>query len=232
MKISVIIPTYNEAKCIKKLITHVQHYGNSLLAEIIVVDAESIDDTVEVAKEAGAQVYTSSEKGRAVQMNFGARQAKGDVLYFVHADTLPPATYAEDILKNIQAGYPVGSYRTKFASDSLLLRFNAFFSRFNRIMCRGGDQTLYISKTLFEDLNGYKEDYQIMEDYEFIMRVRQIASFRVIPKAALISVRKYEQNSYLRVNFANLTIFTMFFLNCPQQLMIKTYKTLMHQDKL
>jgi len=167
-----------------------------------------------------------------VQMNFGARQAKGDVLYFVHADTLPPATYAEDILKNIQAGYPVGSYRTKFASDSLLLRFNAFFSRFNCIMCRGGDQTLYISKTLFEELNGYNEDYQIMEDYEFIMRARQTASFRVMSKAALISVRKYEQNSYLRVNLTNLTIFTMFFLNCPQQLMIKTYKALMHQDKM
>lgn len=232
MNLSVIIPTFNEAKNIQKLITHLQRHGGSTLIEIIVVDAQSQDKTMDIANKAGAIVHTSPQKGRAAQMNYGAAMAKGDILYFVHADTLPPTSYAHDIIKSIEAGYPVGSYRTKFDSESTLLRINAYFSRYNRLMCRGGDQTLYIVKTSFEQLNGYNEDYQIMEDYEFIQRAKKVTSFRVIPKAALISVRKYEQNSYLRVNFANLTIFTMFFLNCPQQLMINTYKALMFQDKL
>jgi rSAM/selenodomain-associated transferase 2 len=232
MKISVIIPTFNEAKCIEKLVLYMQKHGGIWLEEVIIVDANSDDHTADIARKSGTLVYTSPQKGRAAQMNYGACLAKGDILYFVHADTLPPSTYATDIIENINAGYPVGSYRTKFASDNIFLRFNAFFSRFNRIMCRGGDQTLYISKPLFEQLNGYNEDYQIMEDYEFILRTRKAASFKVIPKAALISVRKYEENSYLRVNFTNLTIFTMFFLNCPQLLMVKTYKALMNQDKL
>jgi rSAM/selenodomain-associated transferase 2 len=232
MKISVIIPTFNEAKCIEKLVLYMQQHGGERLAEIIVIDANSDDFTIDIARKAGALVCTSPQKGRAIQMNHGACLAKGDILYFVHADTLPPSTYAPDIINSIQAGYQVGSYRTKFTSGNLLLRFNAFFSRFNRIMCRGGDQTLYILKPLFKQLNGYNKDYQIMEDYEFILRARKTAGFKVMPKAALISVRKYEQNSYLRVNFTNLTVFTMFFLDCPQLLMVKTYKALMNQDKL
>ncbi len=232
MKISIIIPTYNEERCVGRLIQHLVQNSNNKVAEIIVVDGNSNDHTFEEAEKLGVAVYQSPKKGRAHQMNYGASKASGEVLYFVHADSLPPATYTEDILQAIAEGYPVGSYRTRFDSNRFVLKVNAFFSRFDRIMCRGGDQTIYVSRTLFNKLNGYSHAHKIMEDYDFIIRAKKAARFKIIPKCALISIRKYQDNSYWRVNFANLTIFTMFFLDFPQETMIRTYKKMMNQDKL
>lgn len=232
MKISIIIPTYNEEACIGRLVQFLQKHRNNELEDIIVVDGASTDQTVKLAEQEGAVVFVSPKKGRAQQMNYGARKAKGDILYFVHADSLPPASFTSDILSAVEAGYPIGSYRTRFNSNRFMLKVNAYFSRFDRIMCRGGDQTIYVTKDLFNRLNGYCERHKIMEDYNFIIRAKKIARFKIFPKCTLISIRKYEDNSYWRVNLANLTVFTMFFLDFPQDTMIKTYKRMMNQDKL
>ena len=94
--ISIVIPTYNEAAIIAQLVTYLQLYGCNTIAEIIVIDGGS-DDTLRIAAQLGVITAKAVVKGRAAQMNQGAAMASGSILYFVHADTLPPQSFTEDI---------------------------------------------------------------------------------------------------------------------------------------
>mgnify|MGYP001580311692 CR=1 FL=1 len=77
-------------------------------------------------------------------MNFGEDVLKGDVLYFVHAESRPPKDFFKHIMKAIADGYDMGCFRFKFNSSKLMLKLNSYFTRFDREMCRGGNQTLFI----------------------------------------------------------------------------------------
>ena len=227
MKVSVIIPTLNEAENLPLLLERLQEGGAEALTEIIVVDGGSSDATCTLAKDGGALVLKSRKKGRAPQMNYGARQAQGDILYFVHGDTLPPRSYLENIKAALAEDFPVGCFRYQFDSPRWLLKINAYFTRFDRIWCRGGDQSLYIRREVFEALQGFREDYQIMEDFEFILRVRKEHKFKIIPENMIVSARKYHTNSYLRVQIANFVVFNMFRWGYSQESMVKMYKRLL-----
>ena len=231
MRISVIIPTYNEEDNIGGLISDLQKYGGGALEEIIVVDAPSRDRTAQRAEQAGARVIVSELPGRAPQMNAGARIARGDVLYFVHADVRIHPDYAQDIQQALTEGYTLGCYRYEFDSPRLILKLNTFFQRFDRIWSRGGDQTLFIPKGTFDELGGYCEKHRVMEDYEFIIRARKKYRFKIIPKNIIVSARKYDNNSYLRVNLANAVVLWMYFRGAPQQKLIDTYKAIINTDK-
>ncbi len=231
MRISVIIPTYNEAENIGKLVGELRRYGGDKLAEVIVADAPSADQTAEVARQAGAKVIVADQPGRAYQMNAGAQIATGDVLYFVHADVRIHPDYAADIEQALAEGYTLGCYRYQFDSPRLLLKINTFFQRFDRIWSRGGDQTLFITKKEFDQLEGYCEKHRVMEDYEFIIRARKQHRFKIIPKNIIVSARKYEENSYFRVNIANAVIMWMYFRGASQQKLIDTYKYIIKTDK-
>lgn len=228
MNISVIIPTLNEADQIANLIHHLQQYGGKHLAEIIVVDGGSGDATQTLAGRAGALVYCSPQRGRSLQMNYGARRASGAILYFVHADAMPPESYATDILEAVAAGYPIGCFRFRFNSPCWLLKINAWFSRLDRLWCRGGDQTLFVTSGLFDELKGFCPKHIIMEEFDLIIRARLGHSFRIIPKEVIVSARKYDKNGYLRVQFANLVAFRMYRLGYPLQGIYNTYRKLLH----
>ena len=145
-------------------------------------------------------------------MNAGAEQSTGEILYFIHADVKLVPSFADDIIASVNSGYHVGCYRYVFDSTSLMLRVNGYCTRFKGIMCRGGDQTIFVTRTAFEDVKGFNTLYSIMEDYDFIIRLRRNYRFRIIPKNIIVSARKYETNSWLRVQLANLSVFMMFFL--------------------
>lgn len=210
MRLSIIIPTYNEVKRIKRLVSSLYQNGGPELEEILVADGGSTDGTIEEAKLAGAIVLEVGKKSRATQMNFAAKVSKGDVLYFVHADTIPPKSYTADIAKALDLGFLAGSYRFKFETNKKILGINSFFTRFNTLVCRGGDQSMYVQKELFNILGCFDEQYVIMEDFDFIQRLRKQTKFHVIPKEIVVSDRKYDNNSYLRVQIANLLAFSMF----------------------
>ena len=201
------------------------------MEEVLVIDGGSTDQTTARAREAGAQVHVSPWKGRADQMNHGAKVARGDVLYFVHADTRPPAGYAADIQESLRMGYPIGGYRSRFEAVHPLLRLNSYFSRFNRLTCRGGDQTLFVTRPLFDRLKGYDNYYVVMEDFDFIRRARRRANFRIMPREAQVSARKYQDNSYGRVTAANLIVFTMFRLGFSPRQLLRTYQRMVNYPR-
>ncbi len=228
MSISIIIPVYNEAEFIGKLVRYLTEHQNEFVAEIIVVDAGSTDDTISVAQMTGATTVISPQKGRASQMNYGASLAKGDVLYFIHADTFPPSTFIDDITDAFKKGFDLGRYRTKFNSDKWYLKINAWFTRFDWFICMGGDQTLFISRNLFSKTGGFKTEMLIMEEFEFVQRARKGATYKIFNKPALISARKYDTNSWWRVQMANRRIVSMYKKGASQHEMVTTYKKMLH----
>lgn len=225
--LTIIIPTYNEAESITCLINYLKGNSNNKVKEIIVSDGGSTDKTLEVAKQAGAKAVLSPKKGRASQVNYAASIASGGVLYIVHADTFPPPTFVQDIEQALADGYELGRYRTRFNSNKPFLRINAFFTRFDWFICYGGDQTLYITGKLFKEIGGFKEDMLLMEDYEIVERARKKGKYKIFSKAALVSARKYDTNSWLTVQLANRAIVKMYNNGASQEDMMEKYQEML-----
>jgi rSAM/selenodomain-associated transferase 2 len=228
MTISIIIPTYNEAATIARLVQDLRRYAPPEAVEILVIDAHSPDGTAELAQQAGATVLAAPQPGRAAQMNHGAAHATGDILYFVHADVRIHPDFVATIRRAVAEGYAAGCYRFRFDSRHPLLRFNSYGTRFQGIMSRGGDQTLFVSRELFGQLGGFDERFVIMEDFEIIQRIRKTATFLIVPQDVVVSARKYETNGWLRVQLANLTAFSLFFLKVSPARIARTYKALLN----
>ena len=227
MQISIIIPVLNEAHTIGALIHYLLTHGGNQVIEILVVDGGSRDDTVKTAEMAGAKVVRCDVSSRAAQMNMGAAHARGEVLYFVHADTCPPDSFATDIEQSLASGYVMGCYRYRFDSKSFLLKINAFFNRYHWLWCQGGDKTFYIRQEIFQQLGGYDEYYTIMEEYDFLRRYMPLYPLHIIPKYAVVSARKYEQNGWLRVQWANAVVFRLFRKGASPQEMKNAYKSIL-----
>jgi rSAM/selenodomain-associated transferase 2 len=229
--ISIIIPTLNEEENIKKLVPYLQNCCLNKAMEIIVVDCGSTDNTISIAQALGAKIIVSNVKGRAIQMNAGARAAKYDILYFVHADSIPPQTFFADINAAVTAGYEIGRYQTKFEGNNRLLKINAFFTRFDWFVCYGGDQTLYVTSSLFKKINGYNEHLLIMEEYDFVKRAGQFSRYKIFSKATQVSARKYSTNSWWQVQKANYTIVSLYKKGVSQKELVEKYKQLLKNLK-
>lgn len=211
-KISVIIPCLNEEENLKELIPFLIEYSDGLLSEIILSDGGSKDNSIAIAESLGVLIMNSTVCNRAAQLNLGAHHARGNILYFVHADSRPVKEFASVILSNIRQGKQVGCFRYSFDSESRLLKLNSWFTRFNGLLSGGGDQTLFIKKSFFDSLGGFDESFCVMEDFELVRRIRQKSDFHVLPYKITVSARKYIENSWLKVQLANFTAFSLFLL--------------------
>ncbi len=224
MPISIIIPTINEAKHIGDLIHLLQSFEpKELLEEIIVVDGGSTDDTAEIAEELGAIVIKSKIKGRAVQMNEGARAAKGEVLYFIHADTIPPKTLLSDIDGAMKNGFDAGCYCLTFDMKHWFLQFNSWFTQFDLDGVRYGDQSLFVRRMIFEEVGGFRNDYLLFEDNEIIKRIKIKAKFRIIKKAVITSARKYRKHGVFKLQFIYYFIYLLYSLGFSQEKLAGVY---------
>ncbi|MCY7291801.1 MAG: glycosyltransferase, partial [Ferruginibacter sp.] len=116
--ISIVIPVRNEAAHLPVLLNYLKTVtGKNNIAEIIVSDGKSADDSVRIANLYGVKVVISDQAGRGQQMNAGAKNATGNILYFLHADSIPPMRFVDDILEKIHSGYDAGCYRLRFDYD-------------------------------------------------------------------------------------------------------------------
>ena len=233
MKLSIVIPTFNEAGCIRETISYLQKSLEYREAQIVVTDGGSSDDTLAIAKAAGAEAVLSPRKGRAAQMNFGASRATGEVLYFLHADTLPPAGFYEDIATALQQGADSGCYRLRFDTDHWFLKANAWFTRFNVSAFRFGDQSLFVRRKVFEETGGFAEDHIVMEDQQFICRLAKRFHFVVLKGAVITSARKYLDNGIYRTQIIYFIIYLAYQSGVSQKRLLRLYRALIpHQNKL
>ena len=231
--ISIIIPTYNEENTIGQTIQYLlENDCKGLVREIIVVDGGSKDNTVEVVKATKAKVYLSPKKGRSSQMNFGATKASHEILYFLHADTIPPKSFVEDIIREIDNGKRAGCFMLQFDYRHWFLAANCWFTRFNINFFRFGDQSLFIEKELFQNINGFNESLIVMEDQEIIKRIERFTSLKVIKKAVTTSARKYLDNGIYKTQYIFFYIWLLYYLGYSQDKLVKTYRKMMFQDKV
>lgn len=209
--ISIIIPAHKEKHNLACRISELLDLEHSNKVEVIV--ALSPDSPEDFSSEHCENVtYLScSKKGRAVQMNQASKLAKGDILVFLHADVKPPKTFLEDIEDTIHQGQDAGFFSYKFDKDSPLLRLNASFTGTDGIFTGGGDQCLFIKKPVFEQLGRFDEEQVLMEDFEFFKRMKKHkVPYTIVKNDLVVSARKYESNSYLRVNLSNLLLVILF----------------------
>lgn len=200
-RISIIIPVLNEADSIARILRYLKSNSSSEnLKEIIVVDGGSSDNTVNIAFNEKVSVL-HSKKGRAKQMNLGASKATGEILYFLHVDTLPPRNFDQSIIDTVSLNNQVGCFQMKFDSKSRFLAFFAWFTRINSKLCRGGDQSLFITKKLFTKSKGFNEDYIVFEDNEFINRIYAMTNFTVLPRHVKTSARRYEERGEIVLQY-------------------------------
>ncbi len=227
--ISVIIPVYCEEFHLRRLLPYLRKYLKSE-DEIIVVDAQSNDDSKKIVTSLGEIFVSNEEKCRAAQMNLGTSHSSGQILYFLHADAIPPTTFRNDIIAAIGEGYSLGSYPFRFDIDKWYLRINEFCTRFNYLFFRGGDQSIFITKDLFETLGGYDPYYCVMEDFEFLKRARKVSKFKIMKGPIIVSARKYILNSYFKVNLANFKAVWMFKRGVHPGIIRKSYAQILAQD--
>jgi rSAM/selenodomain-associated transferase 2 len=221
---SIIVPVINEESNIGPLLDFLLKETNPLEAEIIVVDGGSSDKTCEIVKSQGVQLHTCECASRASQMNEGVAVSKGELLYFVHADTMPPKRFLKHITQAAEKGIDMGCFRFKFQSKHPLLIINSYCTRFDVMWCRGGDQTLFITRNVFDELGGYDTYYSIMEEYDLMRRAREKYSFKILPYNVKVSARKYIKNSWLRVQLTNMKAVRQFNKGVPPAEIKKFYK--------
>jgi rSAM/selenodomain-associated transferase 2 len=227
MRLSIIIPTYNEAANIGDLVRYLRDKGGEHVQEVIVVDGGSDDGTMDLAAQAGAQVVYCPQRCRAVQLHLGASRARGGLYYFVHADTVPPATFATDALQALQEGYLYGNYASTFVGKAQM-GVNGRMTQRDWLVTRGGgDQTLFITKEFYQELGGFDHRFVLMEDFDLVRRARRRARMCILQASVYVSTRKYLRNSYLRVSLANLIVYVSFLLRVPPRGLALMYRKLL-----
>ena len=211
LTVSVIVPALNEAGGIARCLASVA--GQPGLAETIVADGGSTDGTAEAARVAlpSATVLTTA-RGRARQMNAGARASTGDVLLFLHADTrLPP-----DALGRVRAALADGAvmggcFQTRFELDDApfgalgrgLMRLwqGRLWMRWHRFAF--GDRALFARRTTFEAVGGYP-DQPMFEDLDLVRALRQRGRFAFVQADVVTSARRFARHGALRQQLRNL----------------------------
>ena len=229
--ISIIIPVYNEAAVIAQNIFQLKKACTTTEVEIIIVDGGSSDETTGLACKSGA-VVVKSQKGRAKQMNHGASVANGEMLYFLHADSIPPFGFDQSILHAYREGAQSGCFRLAFDYKHWFLAANAWFTRFDVNAIRFGDQSLFVVKDVFMKSGRFKEDMFIMEDQEIIHRIKKHGKFVVLKDEVITSARKYLDNGVYKMQAIFFCIWALYYLGYSQQKLVQVYKKLISKHKL
>lgn len=217
IKISIIIPTLNEAGNIQQTIATTQPSVN---IEVIVVDGGSQDGTVAIAQSLGVKVISSSP-GRAIQMNTGATLASGEILLFLHADTLLPVGFDEMIRTALQQpGVVAGAFALRIDADLAGLRWveKGVYWRSHFFQMPYGDQAIFITKSVFEEVGGFPE-LPIMEDFELMRHLKRAGKITILSVAVVTSARRWLHRGVFQTTLINQVVIIAYLLGvAPAQL--------------
>lgn len=205
----------NEAENIKNLLQHLINNSNpENISDIIVVDGGSTDGSQDLVEKfitsnsskSNIQLLSSS-KGRAKQMNLGAKNASGEILYFLHADSFPPKYFDQLIINEIQKKHLAGCFKMTFNNKHWWLQLASWLTQFSWRACRGGDQSQFITKKLFNEIGGFNEEFIIYEDNDLINKLYARKQFTVIQEWLTTSDRRYKNHGIWKLQYHFWTIY-------------------------
>ncbi|MFT5256341.1 MAG: rSAM/selenodomain-associated transferase 2 [Candidatus Paceibacteria bacterium] len=228
--ISIIIPVLNEASTIEVLLTYLSQKATATnISEISVIDGGSEDETMtlvhEFSKKARIPIYViPSEKGRAKQMNLGAETSQGSILYFLHADSNPPQDFDTLIISEVKKQNLAGCFKMKFESNHWWLRLASWGTHLKWRACRGGDQSQFITKDLFDEIGGFNEQYTIYEDNILINELYKRKQFVVIQEWIGTSARLYEKKGVWKLQYRFWMIYLKKWLGADSEALYSYYK--------
>jgi len=196
--LSIIVPVLDEAGNLERLLPDLAARCPS--AEVVVVDGGSADATPEVARRHPSARFVAGPRGRARQMNAGARVSQGDALLFLHADTVLPDGAAAAVARALADPTVVGGrFDVRFTNPRWPFRMIAALmnrrSRWSRIST--GDQGIFVRRAIFEALGGYP-DIPLMEDVELTKRLKRRGRLAALDLRVTTSSRKWEREGIAR----------------------------------
>ena len=202
-KISIIIPTINEANNLPLLLSDLSTIHKD--GEIIIVDSGSQDKTIDIANIYGAKVYISKEKNRGLQLNIGAMNSKGDWLIFLHADTRLTHDWFEKLnsVLKVKKNY-IYYFKFKINHKKIIYRLLEILVNFRSQYFKQpyGDQGLIIQRTTYFENNGFRK-IPLMEDVDFLRRLNNKKILKQLNLPIFISSRKWERTNIFYQAFKN-----------------------------
>jgi rSAM/selenodomain-associated transferase 2 len=219
--ISIIIPTLNESDTLAITLKPLQAFRQTSI-EIIVVDGGSRDNTISIASTLADRIL-STDKSRTRQMNAGARQATGEVLLFLHADTRLPDNAISLIEQHALPGQ-WGRFDVQLNSPRWLLRVNAWLMNYRSCLTGivTGDQGLFVHRTMFEEVGGFP-DIPLMEDIAISKKLKQYNRPICLKSRITVNTRYWEQHGIWRSIFRMWKIRLAYFLGVPTEYLAKKY---------
>src|SRR2546422_146457 len=215
-QLSIIIPTLNEEKLIVQTLQAVRERTPE--AEIVVVDGGSSDSTVTLASKYARVI--STKRGRGGQLNAGAQATRGDILLFLHADTIPDTAGLVELMQVMQeetgdpASYPVGgAFRMRFDDPRPLYRRigENVTKRSLRTRSYTGDQGIFTRRNTFEQLGGHR-DWPFMEDVDYSERMGKAGPVVLLTHEVETSARRHERWGLLRTQLTVVVIRILYLL--------------------
>ncbi|MEY7999927.1 TIGR04283 family arsenosugar biosynthesis glycosyltransferase [Clostridium sp. Mt-5] len=221
--VSIIIPVLNEEKKLKNFLTILESIKGE--KEIILVDGKSTDNTASIAGSKYTKVLFS-ERGRSKQMNKGAKYAEGNVLWFLHADSIVDPNSINYIEKAIEDKNIGGGFSLYFYDFNTL--FMRYISKTSNIRAEKfgiyfGDQGLFIRKDIFEKLGGYA-DIDIMEDLELSLRLRKMGKMKLLRYGIGTSARRFKNSGPIRTHILMHKLRILYFLGVSPEKLNKMYR--------
>jgi rSAM/selenodomain-associated transferase 2 len=194
MRVSVIVPALNEAACIADTLRGLQQLEGE--KEIIVVDGGSVDDTRALASAQGARVLVA-KPGRGTQMHAGALEATGDVLWFVHADTVPPGHALDEIGRALDdPSIAGGNFGLLFDGTSRAARqLTAIYPILRVLGLCYGDSGIFIRRETYDRIGGFRP-IALFEDLDLLRRLRKAGRFAHVPLRIRTSSRRFEERNF------------------------------------
>ena len=224
--LSIIIPAYNaEANLPLCLASLMPGLESGLIREVILVDGGSSDNTARIAEGTGATVMTAPTKGRAAQLRHGAKNARGDWLLFLHADTALSRDWAERAQAHIaERPQNAAAFTLAYRSDHRMAKTVARRAnwRARTLGLPYGDQGLLLSRKLYDTVGGYPET-PFMEDVQI---VRAIGKSRLshLSAEARTDASKYERDGWRKRGWANAWLITRYLLGASPEKLAKRYR--------
>lgn len=222
MKLTVVVPTLNEAAHLK---TSLDSLPDD--AEVVVADGGSSDETLSIAARCGARVVTC-DKGRAHQMNRGAETAHGDVLLFLHADCSLGPRALESIETALADDAVVGgSFQLEIANARRGLRLIAATSnaRARWLQTPYGDQAIFVRKSVFDALGGFP-DIPFMEDVGLVRKLKRAGRLVLVDDTVTTGARHWSRLGLVGTTLLNWTMVTLFLLGVPAERLEPIYRRL------